>query len=107
MGKVPGFYTRFLAEYPEVGAAYTDLSKACKAAGPLDGRETELVKLGISIGAGMSGATHSHTRKALEAGATPDEIVHAVLMATTTIGFPNMMRGLAWVQDVLEGEATS
>ena len=107
MGKIPGFYTRFLRQYPDVGAAYTSLSKACKEAGPLDARTAELVKIGISIGAGMSGATHSHTRKALEAGATHDEIIHAVLMATTTVGFPNMMRGLAWVQDVLEDEETS
>lgn len=105
MGKIPGFYTRFLESYPEVGEAYTNLGTACKEAGPLDERTAELVKLGISIGAGMSGATHSHTRKAMEAGASHDEIVHAVLMATTTIGFPSMMRGLAWVQDVLEAEA--
>ena len=107
MGKIPGFYTRFLEAYPEVGSAYTNLSSACKEAGPLDERTSELVKLGISIGAGMSGATHSHTRKALEAGASHDEIIHAVLMATTTIGFPSMMRGLAWVKDVLEGEDDS
>lgn len=107
MRKIPGFYTRFLEQYPEVGEAYGDLSSACKKAGPLDERTAELVKLGISIGAGMSGATHSHTRKALEAGASPDEIIHAVLMATTTIGFPNMMRGLAWVKDVLDGEEDS
>lgn len=100
MGKVPGFYREFLERFPDVGAAYTKLGAACKAAGPLDERTAELVKIGISIGAGMSGATHSHARKALEAGATRDEIVHAVLMATTTIGFPNMMRGLSWVQDV-------
>lgn len=100
MGKVPGFYTRFLQRYPDVGAAYTALGEACKAAGPLDARTAELVKLGISIGAGMSGATRSHVRKALEAGASHDEIVHAVLMATTTVGFPNMMRGLAWVEEV-------
>lgn len=100
MGKIPGFYTEFLERYPEVGAAYTQLGEACKSAGPLDERTAELVKLGISIGAGMSGATRSHTRKALDAGATRDEVVHAVLMATTTVGFPNMMRGLAWVQSV-------
>lgn len=102
MGKAPEFFRAFLERYPDVGSAYQQLSRACKEAGPLDERTAELVKLGISIGAGMAGATHSHTRKALEAGATRDEIVHAVLMATTTIGFPNMMRGLAWVQDVFE-----
>jgi len=100
MSKIPGFYSRFIEQYPDVGDAYNALSKACKNAGPLDARTAELVKLGISIGAGMSGATHSHARKALAAGASHDEIVHAVLMATTTLGFPNMMRGLAWVKEV-------
>ncbi len=104
MGKVPGFYQRFIDQYPDVGGSYKALGAACKEAGPLDDKTAELVKLGISIGAGLSGATHSHTRKALEAGASDEEIVHAVLMATTTIGFPSMMRGLAWVRDVLDGD---
>lgn len=104
MSKPPKFYTDFLAAYPDVGSAYQQLSRACKEAGPLDAKTAELVKLGISIGAGMSGATRSHTRKALAAGASRDDILHAVLMATTTIGFPTMMRGMAWVLDVLEAE---
>ncbi len=104
MGKLPGFYTRFIEQYPDVGRSYKALGAACMDAGPLDAKTAELVKLGISIGAGLSGATHSHTRKALAAGATDDELVHAVLMATTTLGFPSMMRGLAWVRDVLDGD---
>jgi 4-carboxymuconolactone decarboxylase len=104
MSNPPRFYTRFLEQYPEVGAAYQDLGAACKSAGPLEERTAELVKLGISIGAGMSGATRSHARKALAAGATRDELLHAVLMATTTIGFPAMMRGMAWVLDVVDAE---
>jgi len=105
MGKVPGFYKRFIERYPDIGGSYMALGEACKEAGPLDDKTAELVKIGISIGAGLSGATHSHTRKALAAGATDDEIVHAVLMATTTVGFPSMMRGLAWVRDVLDAES--
>jgi 4-carboxymuconolactone decarboxylase len=44
----------------------------------------------------------SHTRKALAAGATPDEIAHAVLPALTTTGFPNMMAAMGWVDEVLK-----
>ncbi len=104
MGKLPGHYERFLASYPEVGDAYKALSGACRSAGPLDERTAALVKLGMALGAGLEGATHSHARRALEAGASADELRHAVLLATTTLGFPTMMRGLAWVQDVLEKE---
>jgi alkylhydroperoxidase/carboxymuconolactone decarboxylase family protein YurZ len=44
----------------------------------------------------------SHTRKAMAAGATPDEITHAVLLALTTTGFPNMMAAMGWVDSVLK-----
>lgn len=104
MGKLPGFYKRFLEEFPEVGDTYQALGDACKSAGPLDGKTVELVKIGISLAAGLEGATHSHTRRALEAGASPEEIRHAVLLATTTVGFPRMMAGLAWVEDVLRAD---
>jgi len=44
---------------------------------------------------------HSHTRKALEAGCSPAQVRHAVLLSVTTMGFPNMMAALSWVDDVL------
>ena len=91
-----------MEDYPDVGKAYRDMSDAVGEAGPLDAKTRELVKIGIAIGSGQEGATHSHVRKALDAGATPEELKHAALQALTTIGFPNMMRGLAWVEEILE-----
>ena len=49
----------------------------------------------------MEGAVHSHTRRAVEAGCTPEEIRHAVLLSTTTMGFPSMMKTLSWVEDII------
>ena len=95
---------RFMEEYPAVGSAYRDMSDAVAEAGPLDAKTRELIKIGIAIGSGQEGATHSHVRKALDAGATPEELKHTALQALTTIGFPNMMRGLAWVESVLDAE---
>ena len=46
----------------------------------------------------------SHTRKALEAGATREEFYHAVLLGLTTIGFPKMMAAMGWINEVLEKE---
>jgi len=63
-----------------------------------------LVKLGIATGAGLEGAVHSHTRRALAEGIAPEEIRHAVLLAMTTVGFPRMMAALSWVNDLLESE---
>jgi len=101
MSKLPKRFTAFLEDYPDIGAAYGDLSNAVGAAGPLDAKTRAFVKLGICIGAGLEGGTHSQARKALEAGATPEELRHAVLQSLTTVGFPTMMRGLSWVEDVL------
>lgn len=100
--KVPSHYSKFLKNYPEIAKHYTNLSNASKKAGPLNTKSRALIKLGISIGLKHEGAVHSHTRKSLEAGATPAEIRHAVLLSLTTIGFPSMMAALSWVNDVLE-----
>jgi len=102
MGDVPKRFLKFHETYPDVGDAYRTLGDAVRASGPLDAKVQSLVKLGISVGARMEGAVHSHTRKAVEAGCTQEEIRHAVLQATTTIGFPNMMAAMSWVDDVLK-----
>lgn len=102
MAKLPGHFQRFTEANPRIADAYRQLSAAVSESGPLDPKCCALIKLGMSIGAKMEGASHSQVRKALEAGATPDEIRHAVLQATTTLGFPAMMTGLAWVEDIFK-----
>jgi alkylhydroperoxidase/carboxymuconolactone decarboxylase family protein YurZ len=57
-------------------------------AGPLDERTSRLVKLGIAIEAMSEGAVRSNVRRALQAGATTDEILHVVALTVTTRGFP-------------------
>lgn len=90
-----------MQDHPEIGAAYQELGRATKADGPLDEREIELVKLGISIGMRHEGAVHAHARKALDAGCTPEELRHAAVLATTTLGFPSMMAAYSWIDDIL------
>ena len=45
------------------------------------------------------GSVHSHARRARKAGATADEIAHAILLLTSTIGFPAVAAALSWVDD--------
>jgi alkylhydroperoxidase/carboxymuconolactone decarboxylase family protein YurZ len=104
--KVPGWYETQRQRHGEVIAAYESLGRACRTAGPLDGRTAALVKLGIAVGSRLEGAVHSHVRRSLEAGASPDACRHVVLLATTTIGFPAMMAALSWVEDVAAGRAS-
>ncbi|MEX0680322.1 MAG: carboxymuconolactone decarboxylase family protein [Balneolales bacterium] len=75
---------------------------AVHGAGPLDQKTRELVKLAMSFGAQKEGAVHSHTRKALDAGCTKEEICHVVLLTLPTLGMPSMMAALTWVNDILE-----
>jgi AhpD family alkylhydroperoxidase len=104
MSKLPKHYENFINKYPEVAKAYEQLGTACHSAGPLNEKTRALIKLAISTGACLEGGVHSHTRKALSAGATPEEIRHTVLLALPTIGLPSMMAALSWVNDILESK---
>ena len=63
-------------------------------AGSLDRKTCELIKIGISLGAGLDTATSSHVRRALEHGATEAEIEQAILLGMNTCGFPRTVA--AW-----------
>jgi 4-carboxymuconolactone decarboxylase len=99
---LPNAYQSFQEKYPSIFQAYDQLGAAVHGQGPLEEKIRELVKLGIAIGVQSEGAVHSHTRKALAAGASPDEIRHVALLSLPTIGFPRMMAALTWVEDILE-----
>ncbi|MEZ6087188.1 MAG: carboxymuconolactone decarboxylase family protein [Pirellulaceae bacterium] len=99
---IPKPYRRMHEQHPEYMRAYEAFGKAAADAGPLDEKTIAMIKLGISIGAGLEGAVHSHSRKALEAGCVPEELRHVAMLSAPTIGFPTMMRARSWVEDVLE-----
>lgn len=102
MSQPPKRFTEFLRQHEDVGAAYKSLGNATMAAGPLPKKTAQLVKLGIAVGMRHEGAVHAHCRKALAAGWTAEEIRHAVLLATTTLGFPGMMAALSWADDIID-----
>ena len=101
----PKPYQEFKKTFPAVVEAYEQLGNACHNMGPLSPKCRELIKIGISLGAGLESATKAHVRLAKEAGASADEIKHAAVLATTTIGFPSMMRSMTWVSEGLLGES--
>lgn len=91
-------------DYPEVWKAYAALGRACAEAGALDSRERRLVKLALAVAVGSEGATHSHTRRALEEGIAADDLRHVAMLAITTLGFPRAVAALSWIEDILEDE---
>lgn len=102
---VPKPFSRLQQRYPDLVEAYEALGRAATGAGPLGERELRLVKFALAVGTGHQGAVHSHARRALEAGLGPDELRHAVLQGTTTLGFPSMMRAMTWLEDVVDEQA--
>ena len=97
----PTKYQRFASEHPGLISAYEHLGATAHDGGPLDAPTRELVKLAFAIGASLESAAHAHARLAIERGASPEEVRHVALLATTTLGFPTMMRARVWVDDVL------
>jgi 4-carboxymuconolactone decarboxylase len=100
--KPPVQFEQLTARYPEIARAYEEFGRTVTGQGPLEAKLTHLVKLGISIGMRHEGAVHAHTRKALAAGLSADELRHAALLAAPTIGWPAMMAAYLWVEDELQ-----
>lgn len=104
MSQIPKRYKKFTQDYPAVAKAYEEMGTAVHAAGPLDEKTRALIKLAISTGARLEGAVHSHTRKAVAAGCTAEEMRQVALLSLPTIGLPSMMAALSWVDDIIEGK---
>jgi len=102
MSYLPEIYKDFKKRFPKVAKAYDALGDSCNDQGPLDKKCQRLIKLGISIGINSEGAVRSHARQALGEGVSVSELRHAVLMATTTAGFPTMIAAMKWVEEVIK-----
>jgi AhpD family alkylhydroperoxidase len=94
--KLPGTFKAFIEKFPALGEAHDLVARAVEAAGPLDRKTCELVKIGLSIGAGLESAVRSHVRKATAAGATVAEIEQTVLLAMNTCGLPRTVAAWQW-----------
>jgi 4-carboxymuconolactone decarboxylase len=101
---LPKAVDEFRSKHPKIWETFNKLGDLSHEAGPLDAKTRCLVKLALSIGAGLEGATHSAVRKARSAGATAEEMEHVALLAITTLGFPSAMRGMAWIGDLQKPE---
>lgn len=94
---LPQWHEKLRQEYPKYMEALENLGKALRKEGPLDEKTSQLIQLGAAAAIGSEGAVHSHARRALGAGATREEICHAIVLLTSTIGFPAVAAALSWV----------
>lgn len=102
MTKLPNQYQELKKRFKSYMKAVDNLGKAVKEAGPIDEKTSHLIQLAAAAAVKSEGAVHSHTRRALEAGAKPEEIHHAIILLTSTIGFPNVSAALSWADDIIK-----
>jgi alkylhydroperoxidase/carboxymuconolactone decarboxylase family protein YurZ len=97
--QIPGTFKDFVSKYPELGHAHETVAKAVEKAGPLDAKACALVKIGICTGAGLESALRSHVRRALQHGASVQEIEQVILLAMNTCGFPRTVAAWSWAHE--------
>ena len=100
---VPRTYQRFTERFPELGEAHVAIGKAGDK-GPFDRKMVELIKLGICVGAGLESASKSHARRAMQHGATAEEVEQAVSLAVNPVGLPRTVMAWQWVTEQLASE---
>ena len=88
-------------QYREYFEALENLGETVRKQGPLDEKTSHLIQLAAAAAIRSEGSVHSHARRAIKAGATPEEIYHTIMLLTSTIGFPTTSAALSWVYDLV------
>jgi len=102
MAKLPANYKWLSNEFPEVMQAHQQMGMVLTNAGPLDKKTGQFIKLAAAAANRSEGAVHSHVKRAIEEGATPEEIYHVLLLLVSTVGFPTIAAALSWAKETIE-----
>ncbi len=95
----PKWYSHTKENHQKYIEALEQFGEVVRKQGPLDEKTSHLIQLAAAAAIRSEGAVHSHVRRAIKAGATPEELHHAIILLTSTIGFPNTSAALSWVYD--------
>jgi AhpD family alkylhydroperoxidase len=95
-------YEKIEKSHPEIYKAVQNLGDVVRASGPLDKKTSQLIQLAAAAATQSEGSVHSHTKRALEDGASRAEIEHALMMLVSVMGFPKTAAALSWAYDVLD-----
>ncbi len=99
--KPPKFYRGLRKSYPRFFKAWEGVGMATRKSGPLNEKTCQLIQLAAAAAMRSEGAVHSHVRRAVEAGATTQEIHQALMVIAPTAGFPIVIAALSWAEDLL------
>lgn len=97
--KLPKNFRNMVERHPDYMQAVAELGKTVRTAGPLDEKTVNLIQMAAAAALRMEGAVHSHARRAVQAGANADELQHALIVLTSTIGFPAVAAAMSWIEE--------
>ena len=99
---LPRHHSTIMAKHPKLLQALDSLGETLRQEGPIKAKTAYLIQLAVAASIRSEGSVHSHARRALESGATPEEIRHSLILLVSTIGFPTVAAALSWTNDILE-----
>ncbi|MCL5022184.1 MAG: carboxymuconolactone decarboxylase family protein [Nitrospirae bacterium] len=102
MTAYPKNYLRIQKRFPELMKAQEEAGRLSKEAGPIDEKTCNLLQLAACVALHSEGGVHSHVRRAVKAGASKDEVYHAVAVLMNTVGFPTVAAAISWISDLCE-----
>ena len=79
--------------HPDAMKAFRELGKATYGKGALDRKAKELIALAISIAMRCEGCIAFHSKSAIDAGASRDEVAETIGVAIQMGGGPSMVYG--------------
>lgn len=102
MEDIHNIFTTFKKEFPEINEQYEALGEEIHLkGGPLPDTTRWLIKVAVSGAGRHERALQTHIHKARSAGASDEEIAHALLLLIPTCGFPTFMEAYR----IFRGEA--
>ena len=101
MAKYPKNYVMIQKRFSRLMKAHEEVGKLAKEAGPIDAKTGNLIQLAACVAQRSEGGVHSHARRAMQAGASKDEIYHTIALLINTVGFPTIAAAFSWVNDIV------
>jgi len=94
---------RFVELLPEISEAELDVNGVAYADGALSAKHKRMVALGIALGRGCTNCVLGQTERALEAGATKEEILEVLGVAVAiggTMGMAESLRVIRMLEEL-------
>jgi 4-carboxymuconolactone decarboxylase len=98
---LPDIFKTFVERHREISETLLKVGELCYQAGPIDQINQHLIRMGIAVGSNSQGGVRSHARRALDAGATKEQVLQTVLLSATIVGFPAMIAAYGWLEELI------